>query len=131
MNVLAFNTIADHIKKLIYQECGLNLSQTRILLYFNKNSNQSISMGNLAKELNISLSTLSRQLQQKQTKKYIQISRSGNDSSKNIKLSDDGINQLSILKASLTRIQNQLFYPWDQTKITNFTIELNNLVSNC
>lgn len=33
MDVLFFSTIADQIKKEINHKCGLNISQTRILLF--------------------------------------------------------------------------------------------------
>ena len=62
MDVLFFSTIADQIKKEINHKCGLNISQTRILLYFDETHNQALAMGKLAEALNISLSTLSRQL---------------------------------------------------------------------
>ena len=65
MDVLSFGTIADHIKREINHKCSLNISQTRILLFFDHNQNQALTMGKLADELHISLSTLSRQLQQK------------------------------------------------------------------
>ena len=65
MDVLHFNEIAETIKKMILEQAGLNLSQTRILLFFDETENDSLTMGELAKGLNISLSTLS------QLRKYI------------------------------------------------------------
>ena len=62
MDILTFNLVEEKIKKLIYQKCSLNLSQTRLLLYFDSTQNKKISMGSLASALNISLSTLSRQI---------------------------------------------------------------------
>ena len=67
MDVLFFSTVADQIKKEINHKCGLNISQTRILLFFDDTNNKALAMGKLATALNISLSTLSRQLQQKNT----------------------------------------------------------------
>ena len=55
MDVLFFSTIADQIKKEINHKCGLNISQTRILLYFDETHNQALAMGKLAEALNISL----------------------------------------------------------------------------
>lgn len=82
MDVLHFNEIAESIKKMILEQAGLNLSQTRILLFFDENENDSLTMGELARGLNISLSTLSRQLQQKKTQEIIDVVRSETDSSK-------------------------------------------------
>ena len=39
MDVLFFSTIADQVKKEINHKCGLNISQTRILLFFDENKN--------------------------------------------------------------------------------------------
>ena len=44
---------------------GLNLSQTRLLLSFDRHQNETLTMGELAQALSISLSTLSRQIKQK------------------------------------------------------------------
>ena len=60
MDVLFFSTIADQVKKEINHKCGLNISQTRILLFFDENKNQALAMGKLAEALNISLSILVR-----------------------------------------------------------------------
>lgn len=76
MDILSFSTIADQIKREVNHKCGLNISQTRILLFFDKNNNKALTMGNLANELNISLSTLSRQLQQKKTQNFIKVNKS-------------------------------------------------------
>lgn len=86
MDVLFFSTIADQIKKEINHKCGLNISQTRILLFFDETNNKPLAMGKLADALDISLSTLSRQLQQKKTQSLIKVIRSEKDSSKIINL---------------------------------------------
>lgn len=108
MDVLSFSTIADYIKKEINHKCGLNLSQTRILLFFDSNQNQPLTMGKLAEGLNISLSTLSRQLQQKKTQELIQVARSEKDSSKSVHLSDIGLKKATELKSTLNHIENSL-----------------------
>lgn len=108
MDVLSFNTIADYIKREINHKCGLNLSQTRILLFFYTHNNEILTMGNLAAGLNISLSTLSRQLQQAKTQELITIRRSDSDSSKNVCLNDAGIEKATELAKTLELIKREL-----------------------
>lgn len=127
MDVLFFSTIADQIKKEINHKCGLNISQTRILLYFDKTHNQALAMGKLAEALNISLSTLSRQLQQKKTQNYIKIARSEKDSSKIVSLNDEGIKKVKELKDVLAEIEKSLFVYLDQDASTLFIKQLNEI----
>ena len=108
MDVLSFNTIADYIKREINHKCGLNLSQTRILLFFYTHNNEILTMGNLAAGLNISLSTLSRQLQQAKTQELITIRRSDSDSSKNVCLNDAGMEKATELAKTLELIKQDL-----------------------
>ncbi|CCI87813.1 MarR family transcriptional regulator [Lactobacillus gigeriorum] len=108
MDVLSFNTIADYIKREINHKCGLNLSQTRILLFFYTHNNEILTMGNLAAGLNISLSTLSRQLQQAKTQELITIRRSDSDSSKNVCLNDAGMEKATELAKTLELIKRGL-----------------------
>ncbi|MDH5099575.1 MarR family winged helix-turn-helix transcriptional regulator [Lactobacillus kefiranofaciens] len=124
MDVLFFSTIADQIKKEINHKCGLNISQTRILLFFDQNDNRALTMGKLAGALNISLSTLSRQLQQKKTKTFIKIIRSEKDSSKIVKLSSEGLNKASELKKALNQIERSLFVYLDQDASALFIKQL-------
>lgn len=127
MDVLSFSLIADRIKKKINHKAGLNLSQTRILLFFDNNNNESLTMGKLAKDLNISLSTLSRQLQQKKTQEYIEIIRSDNDSSKSVRLSEFGVKKAYELKIALQEIETQLFKNMDNKNVERFLAELKQL----
>lgn len=127
MDVLFFSTIADQIKKEINHKCGLNISQTRILLYFDETYNQALAMGKLAEALNISLSTLSRQLQQKKTQNYIKIARSEKDSSKIVSLNDKGIKKVKELKDVLAEIEKSLFVYLDQDASTLFIKQLNEI----
>lgn len=108
MDVLSFNTIADYIKREINHKCALNLSQTRILLFFYTHNNEILTMGNLAAGLNISLSTLSRQLQQAKTQELITIRRSDSDSSKNVCLNDAGMEKATELAKTLELIKREL-----------------------
>ena len=108
MDVLSFNTIADYIKREINHKCGLNLSQTRILLFFYTHNNEILTMGNLAAGLNISLSTLSRQLQQAKTQELITIRRSDSDSSKNVCLNHAGMEKATELAKTLELIKREL-----------------------
>ncbi|MFK5220179.1 MarR family winged helix-turn-helix transcriptional regulator [Lactobacillus helveticus] len=125
MDVLFFSTIADQIKKEINHKCGLNISQTRILLFFDDTNNKALAMGKLAKALNISLSTLSRQLQQKKTKSLIEITRSEKDSSKIVNLSAEGIKKAKELKNTLNKIEELLFVYLDSDASSLFIKQLN------
>ena len=127
MDVLFFSTIADQIKKEINHKCGLNISQTRILLYFDETHNQALAMGKLAEALNIYLSTLSRQLQQKKTHNYIKIARTEKDPSKIDSLNDEGIKKVKELKDVLAEIEKSLFVYLDQDASTLFIKQLNEI----
>lgn len=124
MDVLFFSTVADQIKKEINHKCGLNISQTRILLFFDDTNNKALAMGKLATALNISLSTLSRQLQQKKTKSLIEITRSEKDSSKIVKLSSEGIKKAEELKNTLSKIESLLFTSLDSDTSSLFVKQL-------
>ena len=124
MDVLFFSTVADQIKKEVNHKCGLNISQTRILLFFDDTNNKALAMGKLAKALNISLSTLSRQLQQKKTKSLIKITRSEKDSSKIVKLSLEGIKKAEELKNTLSKIESLLFTSLDSDTSSLFVKQL-------
>ncbi|KRL63618.1 MarR family winged helix-turn-helix transcriptional regulator [Lactobacillus psittaci] len=130
MDVLHFNEIAESIKKRILHNCGLNLSQTRLLLYFGQNGNQELTMGKLACNLNISLSTLSRQLQQGRTKTLIQVLRSETDSSKTVKLNEVGIQKYHELIQLLDQIHNELFSSLKEQESKNFQANLQNIVNH-
>lgn len=124
MNILSFSSIADQIKKEINHKCGLNLSQTRILLFFAQNKNQDLNMGQLATQLHISLSTLSRQLQQKKTNSLIEITKSKKDSSKNIHLNELGLQKVNELKQELGLLHKTIFNFWDKGELELFEAQL-------
>lgn len=130
MDVLSFNTIADFINKEVNLKCGLNISQMRILLFFDKTKNQKISMGNLAREMNISLSTLSRQLQQKKTVHLVEVARSENNTSKHVSLTSEGIVKTQELKNALRLIEKMLFSDINKQKLPEFTKEIELIAQN-
>lgn len=130
MDVLFFSTIADQVKKEINHKCSLNISQTRILIFFDETDNKALSMGKLAEGLNISLSTLSRQLQQKKTKGLINLARSKKDSSKIVNLNEDGIKKARELKKTLAEIERTLFVYLDQDASALFIKQLNKIAQN-
>jgi len=130
MDILSFSTIADQIKREVNHKCGLNISQTRILLFFDKNNNEALTMGNLADELNISLSTLSRQLQQKKTQNFIKVNKSEKDSSKSVKLNKKGLKKASELKIALEQIEAILFSFLDEEEFNNFTKQLSTVAKS-
>jgi DNA-binding MarR family transcriptional regulator len=124
MDILSFGTIADHIKKEINHKCDLNLSQTRILLYFDHTDNQQLTMGKLADGLHISLSTLSRQLQQHKTSLLVEIIKSEKDSSKRVHLNEAGLAKVDELKQVLQEITKNIFNFWDQDELQLFSTQL-------
>ena len=130
MDILSFSTIADQIKREVNHKCGLNISQTRILLFFDKNNNKALTMGNLANELNISLSTLSRQLQQKKTQNFIKVNKSEKDSSKSVKLNNRGLKKASELKTALKQIETILFSFLDEEEFNNFSKQLSTVAKS-
>lgn len=130
MDVLSFNTITDFINKEVNSKCGLNISQMRILLFFDKTQNKKISMGNLAKEMNISLSTLSRQLQQKKTVHLVEVARSKTSTSKHVHLTDAGIVKVRELKCALDSIEKILFSNISKKRLPEFTKEIELIAKN-
>ncbi|UZN41430.1 MarR family transcriptional regulator [Lactobacillus sp. IBH004] len=120
MDVLSFSTIAGNIKNEINRKCGLNLSQTRILLYFDQNNNTALKMGDLADNLKISLSTLSRQLQQKKTVSFITVKRSEKDSSKIVLLNETGLQKIIQLKQVLNEIEEALLQGLSKQEVATF-----------
>jgi len=128
MNVLSFSTIAGNIKNEISRKCGLNLSQTRILLYFDQNNNTALKMGDLADNLKISLSTLSRQLQQKKTMSFVTVRRSERDSSKTVLLNETGLQKINQLRQVLKEIEESLLHGLNQQEVEDFNHIFNELV---
>lgn len=128
MDVLSFSTIAGNIKNEINKRCGLNLSQTRILLYFYHNGNTALKMGDLAEKLKISLSTLSRQLQQKKTMSFVTIKRSESDSSKTVLLNEQGLEKISELRNVLKEIEASLLHGLTEQEIRAFDQTFTKLV---
>ncbi|WP_294878986.1 MarR family winged helix-turn-helix transcriptional regulator [uncultured Lactobacillus sp.] len=128
MDVLSFSTIAGNIKNEINRKCGLNLSQTRILLYFDQNDNAALKMGDLADNLKISLSTLSRQLQQKKTVSFITVKRSERDSSKTVLLNETGLQKVVQLKRVLKEIEESLLRGISKQEVAVFNHIFSELV---
>lgn len=124
MDLLSFSVISDAIKREVNHKCKLNLSQTRILLYFGQTQNACLSMGKLADNLKISLSTLSRQLQQETTKELIEVKPSAVNSAKEVCLSEQGLTKLSELKVVLAELEQQLFTYWDEQELSVFNSQL-------
>ncbi len=129
MNVLIFNSVSENIKRVINKKCGLNLSQTRLLLFFDHHQNETLTMGELAQALSISLSTLSRQIKQKKTASLIKVERSKKDSSKSLNLNNEGLAKAQ-LKKVLSQIEAQIFSSWSEEKIQDFDSKLQIIVNN-
>lgn len=130
MNVLIFNSVSENIKRVINKKCGLNLSQTRLLLFFDHHQNETLTMGELAQALSISLSTLSRQIKQKKTAALITVERSKKDSSKSLNLNNDGLAKAQELKKVLKQIEEQIFSTWSDEDIQDFDNKLQVIVNN-
>ncbi|CCI82640.1 MarR family winged helix-turn-helix transcriptional regulator [Lactobacillus hominis] len=130
LDVLIFNIIGDEIKRLINQKCGLNQSQTRLLLFFDANNNEILTMGELANKLDISLSTLSRQINQKRTLELVNVTRSKTDSSKLLSLNSDGIKKVAELKKELNQISSDLLKTLNNEEKSVFSSQLMTIATN-
>ncbi|WP_276804302.1 MarR family winged helix-turn-helix transcriptional regulator [Lactobacillus hominis] len=130
LDVLIFNIIGDEIKRLINQKCGLNQSQTRLLLFFDANNNEILTMGDLANKLDISLSTLSRQINQKRTLELVNVTRSKTDSSKLLSLNSDGIKKVAELKKELDQISSDLLKTLNNEEKSVFSSQLMTIATN-
>ena len=128
MDVLSFGMISDFINKEVNDQCGLNVSQMRILLFFDKNNNEKITMGKMAHQMNISLSTLSRQLQQSKTRELIEVARFEKDTSKHIYLSSMGLEKVDELKKELHLIKQKIFLDLNKHQQNEFAQELELIV---
>ena len=129
MDILTFNLVEEKIKKLIYQKCSLNLSQTRLLLYFDSTQNKKISMGSLASALNISLSTLSRQINQKQTLVLVDLERAKYSSTKVVCLNQKGLDKVEQLRDLLNEIELILLDEWGKEEVLHFQNQLDKILS--
>ena len=128
MDILTFNLVEEKIKKLIYQKCSLNLSQTRLLLYFDSTQNKKISMGSLASALNISLSTLSRQINQKQTLVLVDLERAKYSSTKVVCLNQKGLDKVEQLRDLLNEIELILLDEWGKEEVLHFQNQLDKIL---
>ena len=129
MDILTFNLVEEKIKKLIYQKCSLNLSQTRLLLYFDSTQTKKISMGSLASALNISLSTLSRQINQKQTLVLVDLERAKYSSTKVVCLNQKGLDKVEQLRDLLNEIELILLDEWGKEEVLHFQNQLDKILS--
>lgn len=93
--------------KLLMNSTKLNQSQIRLLQYFSETGNELLAMNDLAHELSISISTLSRQLNQEQTRSYLEFDLTSKDSTKHVHLSANGLIKAEELKKSNYRINRQ------------------------
>ncbi|TSO26292.1 MarR family winged helix-turn-helix transcriptional regulator [Lactobacillus sp. LL6] len=130
MDVLSFSTISDFINKEVNNQCGLNVSQMRILLFFDKNNNEKITMGKMAHQMDISLSTLSRQLQQNKTRKLVEVTRSEKDTSKHIHLNLEGLEKVNELKKELCLIEQKIFFDLNKQQQSEFSHELESIIES-
>ncbi|MCI1329638.1 MAG: MarR family winged helix-turn-helix transcriptional regulator [Lactobacillus sp.] len=81
-------------------------------------------MGDLAAGLNISLSTLSRQLNQAKTATLIEVAKVPGNSAKTIRLNETGWKQALALKKVLADLQERIFGDWVTQDVTRFSEQL-------
>lgn len=124
MNILIFNDISDKIMKQITSKAKLNLSQIRLLLFFDETQNKLMTMGELAKGLQISLSTLSRQLKQNITLSLLHIDVNTKNSTKLVQLNQSGIEKQTSLKEIIASVNQDIFQYWDESELGFLTTEL-------
>lgn len=124
MNILIFNDISDKIMKQITSKAKLNLSQIRLLLFFDETQNKLMTMGELAKGLQISLSTLSRQLKQNITLSLLHIDVNTKNSTKLVQLNQSGIEKQTSLKEIIASVNQDIFQYWDESELCFLTTEL-------
>lgn len=124
MNILIFNDISDKIMEQITSKAKLNLSQIRLLLFFDETQNKLMTMGELAKGLQISLSTLSRQLKQNITLSLLHIDVNTKNSTKLVQLNQSGIEKQTSLKEIIASVNQDIFQYWDESELCFLTTEL-------
>lgn len=124
MNILIFNDISDKIMEQITSKAKLNLSQIRLLLFFDETQNKLMTMGELAKGLQISLSTLSRQLKQNITLSLLHIDVNTKNSTKLVQLNQSGIEKQTSLKEIIASVNQDIFQYWDESELGFLTTEL-------
>ncbi|KRM85074.1 hypothetical protein FC41_GL001637 [Lactobacillus hominis DSM 23910 = CRBIP 24.179] len=87
-------------------------------------------MGELANKLDISLSTLSRQINQKRTLELVNVTRSKTDSSKLLSLNSDGIKKVAELKKELNQISSDLLKTLNNEEKSVFSSQLMTIATN-
>ncbi|APT19195.1 hypothetical protein FC62_GL000217 [Amylolactobacillus amylotrophicus DSM 20534] len=128
MNILLFNEIGEKIMKLLMNSTKLNQSQIRLLQYFSETGNELLAMNDLAHELSISISTLSRQLNQEQTRSYLEFDLTSKDSTKHVHLSANGLIKAEELKKAITGLTDKIFAYSAQEEISFLRSELSMII---
>lgn len=124
MNIFYFTVIGEEVMNYLTKTNDLNMSQIRLLLFFDQTDNQIMSMKELAAGLDISLSTLSRQLKQATTKTYLNVDETTKDSTKLVSLNESGLVKARNLNQSINDLETKLFSFWDQDDLNKLEAEL-------
>lgn len=130
MNIIDLAFISDQIKREIFHKTKLNMSQVRLICFFAKNGNQQVAMGDLAQNLQISPSTLSRQLHQPKTAALLKNEKVANSSSKMVCLNKEGQALAADLQEQLAEIKKHLLADWEPTDTEDLSAKILRLRSS-
>lgn len=129
MNIIDLAFISDKIKKEIFHKTKLNMSQVRLICFFENNENKPVAMGELAESLQISPSTLSRQLHQPKTASLLSSQKVANSSSKKVALNERGQDLAAELRKQLGEMNKRLTADWPQAEADSFATMVTRLRS--
>lgn len=130
MNIIDLAFISDQIKREIFHKTKLNMSQVRLICFFANNGNQPVTMGDLAKSLQISPSTLSRQLHQPKTAALLKNKKVASSSSKMVCLNNEGGALATDLKEQLNEIKSRLLADWEPEETADLSDKIVRLRSS-
>jgi DNA-binding MarR family transcriptional regulator len=130
MNIIDLAFISDQIKREIFHKTKLNMSQVRLICFFANNGNQPVAMGDLAQNLQISPSTLSRQLHQPKTAALLKNQKVASSSSKMVCLNSEGEALATDLKEQLNEINNRLLEDWEPAETEDLSDKILRLRSS-
>lgn len=120
MTIIDLAFISDQIKKEIFHKTKLNMSQVRLICFFINNENRPVAMGELAESLQISPSTLSRQLHQPKTAELLSSEKVADTSSKKVALNERGQQLAKDLRTQLGEMNKRLMVGFNPAEADSF-----------